>query len=79
MAAAPVLIHRGDAETKGVVWAVDGGWLTADDDLAGILAVRAGKDFNQGRFASAIVADQRHDFARPHVNISIAQGLHVAE
>ena len=38
-------------------------------DLAGIRPVHAAKNANQRRFASAVLADQRVDFSRHHVEI----------
>ena len=39
----------------------------------------AGEDFDQRRFAGAVVADQRHDFTGAHVEVDVGQRRDGAE
>ena len=43
--------------------------LSAHDDLPAIRPVDAGENANQGRFAGAVLADNRMNFAGPDVKI----------
>ena len=57
------LIDRGDAEALRLGGAADRDRLAGEQDLAAIGLVDAGDDLDQRRFAGAVLAEQRMDFA----------------
>ena len=44
-----------------------------EDDFAGVGALRARQDLQQGRFAGAVFAEQRMDLARPHLERDLVE------
>ena len=52
---------------------------TGEQDRTAVAAVGAGQHLDQGRLAGAVLADQRHDFARRDFERSWRQRLHALE
>ena len=74
-----ILVHDLDPELGRVLRAVDRDRLAVEEDLAGVVAVDAGDALDERRLAGAVVADERHDLAGPHLEVDIGQRLHGAE
>ena len=53
--------------------------LAVEVDLAAVDRVDPGDALDQRRLAGAVVADERHDLARPYLEVDIRQRLHRAE
>ena len=67
------LIDRDDAGALGVVGRSEGDLFAIELDFAQIGALRAGKDLEQGRLAGAVLAEQRVNFRRPDIEMSILE------
>ena len=63
-----LLEHHADALVVGVGCVFKCGWLSGNQDFAGVRLVHAAEDFHQRRFASAILADQPDDLTRVDVD-----------
>ncbi len=74
-----ILVHDLDPELRRVLRPVDVHLLAAEEDLAGVVAVDAGDALDERRLSGAVVADERHDLARAHLEVDVGQRLHGAE
>ena len=74
-----ILVDDLDPELRRVLRAVDRDLLAVEEDLAGVVAVDAGDALDERRLAGAVVADERHDLARAHLEVDVGQRLHRAE
>ena len=57
----------------------EGHRLAVDQDLAFVRAVDAGQDLDEGRFAGAVLADQRGDLARIEGDADVVECLDARE
>ena len=76
---AQLLRNGGDARVDRIVRIAEMTRLAIDRDLAGVRPVHAAEDADQRRFSGAVLADQRVDFARHHVEIDVVQRARRAE
>ena len=74
-----VLVHDLDPELGRVLRAVDGDRLSVEQDLAVVVAVDARNALDQSRLAGAVVADEGHDLAVPHLEVDRGERVHGAE
>ena len=74
-----VLMDDGDAVRLGVAAVAQPHFAAADEDLAAIGLVDAGKDLDQRRLAGAVLAEQGVDLAGAHREIDTAQRLDAGE
>jgi hypothetical protein len=74
-----VLIDDLDPEPRGVLGPVHLHHFPVEDDLALVDRMDAGDALDQRRLARAVVAHQRHDLARRHVEVDLVEGLHGTE
>ena len=74
-----VLVHDLDPELGRVLRAVDGDRLSVEEDLAVVVAVDARDALDQRRLAGAVVADEGHDLAAPHLEVDRGERMHGAE
>ena len=74
-----VLVDDLDPEPGGVLRPVDRDLLAVEVDLAGVERVDAGDALDQRRLAGAVVADERHDLARAHLEVDVDERLDRAE
>jgi len=74
-----ILVDRLDARTGGVARRAEVLLLPVEDDLPPVGDVRAGNALDQGRFAGAVVAEQRRHLAGRGLEVDAAQHLHRAE
>ena len=74
-----ILVHDLDPEPRRVLRRVYGDLAPLEDHLAAVRPVCAGDALDERRLAGAVVADERHDLARPDVEIDLRQSLHRAE
>ena len=74
-----ILVDDLDAELRGVLRPVDVHLFALEQDLAAVGGVRARDAFDQRRLAGAVVADEGHDLAAPHLEVDVGQRLHRAE
>ena len=57
----------------------EAGRAALDQHLAAVRLDDAGEDVHQGRFAGAVLAEQRMNFAALEIEVDAAQGLHAAK
>ncbi len=76
---ARVLVHHRDALRESIAGRVDPHAGTVHADLARIGAIDAGQDAHERRFAGAVLADQRVDFAGTDVERDRVQGADAGE
>ena len=74
-----VLEHRRDAQLARRVRVGDPDRPAADLELAAVRLMNAAQDLDQGRFAGAVVADDRQHLALEHVDVDVLQGADVTE
>ena len=67
-----ILVHDLDPELGRVLRPVDRHLLAVEVDLAAVVAVDAGDALDQRRLARPVVADERHDLTRPHLEVDVA-------
>ena len=71
-----ILVDDFNAQPGRVPRVVDVDFAPFKEKLAFIKGVDAGNAFDQRGLAGAVVADQRHDLARPDFKIHLVQRLH---
>ena len=74
-----VLVHDLDPELGGVLRPVDRNRRAVEEDLAAVGRVDPGDTLDQRRLAGAVVADERHHLACPHLEVDIGERMHRAE
>ena len=74
-----VLVDDLDPERRGVARPRDRHSLSLEVDLALVEGIDPGDPLDQGRLAGAVVADERHDLARPDFEVDLVERLHGAE
>ena len=74
-----ILVDDLDPELRRVLRAADRDRLAVEQHLAVVHPVDAGDALDERRLAGAVVADERHDLARPNLEVDVGQGLHGAE
>ena len=53
--------------------------LAVEEDLTRVVAVDPGDALDERRLAGAVVADERHDLTRAHLEVDVGQRLHRPE
>ena len=74
-----VLVNHPDAGGNRVDRRGEGDRVAVDDDLTGIRPIEAGENVHERRFAGAVLAEERVDFAAPHFQIDAGIGEHAGE
>ena len=74
-----ILVHDLDPELCRVLRAGDRDLLSLEVDVALVDRVDPGDALDQRRLAGAVVADERHDLARPHLEVDVLERVHRAE
>ena len=69
-----LLIDRGQAGAQRVHRGGEGDGLAGPADLAGVRAVRAGEDLDQGRLAGAVLSEQAVHFTGADIEVDPVQG-----
>ena len=69
-----MLVHHADAGGDRLHRRREGRRVAVDDDLTGIRLIDAGEDVHEGRFAGAVLAQQRMDFAGANFEIDVRIG-----
>src|SRR5205085_1924824 len=68
-----LLVDDRDAEVHRLLRRIDVSFTAAQQNLAGILGLRARKDLHQRGLAGAVFADERMDFASLHIQADVLQ------
>ena len=66
-----ILVDDLDPEPRGVLRPVDVHLLALEQDLAAVGGMRAGDALDERRLARAVVADERHHLAAPHLEVDV--------
>ena len=74
-----VLVDARDPELGRVMRVVDLNRVAVEVDFSLVGGADARDRLDQRRLAGAVVADQRHDLARVHVEVDLAERVHGAE
>jgi hypothetical protein len=74
-----VLVHDLDSQPGRVLRAVDVHGFPLEEDLAAVRGVDAGHALDQGRFARAVVTDERHDLSLAHLEVDVGERLYRPE
>src|SRR5690606_24897749 len=74
-----VLVYHADAVPDGIRRAGDAHRLAVDPDLPFVRLVQAKQDLHEGAFASAVLAEQRMDLTRTHVEVHVVVSQHTGE
>ena len=73
------LVNRRDAGGERVAWRAERDRLAVQQHAARIRAIEAGDDFDERRFAGAVLAHQRMDFARLQIERDAVQRPHAGK
>ena len=76
---AGILIDHGDAPPAGIGGAGEQRGHAVEAQVPRVRLIGAGENAHQGRFAGAVLADERMDLARPAVEGNVPQRLHAGE
>ena len=76
---AQLLVHHADARRQRLARRAEMHRPAVDRHAAVVLAVQAGDDLHQGRFAGAVLAHQAVDLAPAQHEVDVAQGRDAAE
>ena len=74
-----LLVDDGDARRLGIAHAGEADVFAVDADRSLIVGIDAGQDLHQRRFAGAVFAHQRMDFAGPELEADVAKRCDAAE
>ena len=76
---AGMLMHDRNAAVQRVEGRPQRDRDTVEHDLTGIGPMHAGQHLHASALAGAVLAEQRQDLARPHLEGDVADGEHAAE
>ena len=68
------LMHHADAAGRGVARAGEHDLFAVNEDPSGVRRVEAGRHVHQRRFAGAVLAQQRMDFAGSRLELRVVEG-----
>ena len=74
-----LLVDGDDAQALGVCRRGDANRLTVQQDRPGIGLLRARQDLDERRLARPVLADEREDLSRPHVQADVIERTHAGK